>query len=251
MKASPFRGFEAPGKLFSGQFSAENGRKPWARWPARAGRGCRLDNYLTLSGYGRDEVVIQKSRFIGEAWPVTSEEEALAHLREVRETTRDARHHCYAYVIGENEGILRYSDDGEPGGTAGMPMISLIRSRHLVNCLAVVTRYFGGILLGTGGLVRAYTEGTRIALEAAGIVRMEMTCRDLCEVPYAAWDSVKYTLERLPAKAEEIEFGAAVSFTLLSRQKDREQILHDLSQASGRTLETLFEGEEFMAWEVE
>ena len=82
-------------------------------------------------------------------------EEALACLKQVREATRDARHHCYAYIIGENEGIIRYSDDGEPGGTAGMPILSLIRSEGAVNCCVVVTRYFGGILLGTGGLVRA------------------------------------------------------------------------------------------------
>ena len=208
------------------------------------------ESYLTLAGPGRDEIVIQKSRFIGQAWPCETEEEALAHLKEVREETRDARHHCYAWVIGKNEGILRYSDDGEPGGTAGMPMLSLIRAEKLVNCCVVVTRYFGGILLGTGGLVRAYTQGCRIALDAAGIVRMERTSRDLCEVPYACWDSVRYALERLPARLQDLDFGAAVSFTLLTRTADRDRVLDQLSQISGRTLETLPEGESDFAWEV-
>lgn len=203
---------------------------------------------MTLAGHGRDEITVQKSRFIGQAWPCVTEEEALSCLKSVREDMRDARHHCYAYVIGQNEGILRYSDDGEPGGTAGMPILSLIRSESLVNCCVVVTRYFGGILLGTGGLVRAYTQGCRIALDAAGIVRMERTLRDLCEVPYSAWDSVHYALDHLPAKAEDISFSSAVSFTLLTRAADRDHVISELQRVSSRTLETLPEGEAFESW---
>ena len=207
------------------------------------------ESYRTLAGPGRDEVVIQKSRFIGQAWPCVSEEEALERLREVRERTRDARHHCYAYIIGRNEGIIRYSDDGEPGGTAGMPILSLMRSERLVDCCVVVTRYFGGILLGTGGLVRAYTQGCRAALDAAGIVRMERTARDFCEVPYSCWDSVQYALARLPAKILDQEFGAAVSFTLLTRTGDRDAVLLELSRVTGRQIEVLEDGEKYAAWE--
>ena len=207
------------------------------------------ESYRTLAGPGTDEVVIQRSRFIGHAWPCPSEDEALLHLREVKERTREARHHCYAYIIGKNEGIIRYSDDGEPGGTAGMPILSLIRSEHLVDVCVVVTRYFGGILLGTGGLVRAYTQGCRLALDAAGIVRMELTFRDLCEVPYACWDSVQYALGRLPARMENISFGAAVSFTVLTRARDRENVLAVLDQVSCRQLETLEDGQQYAAWE--
>lgn len=208
------------------------------------------DSYLTLGGPGRDEVVIQKSRFIGQAWPCAEEAEALLHIRQVREEFRDARHNCYAYIIGTNEGILRYSDDGEPGGTAGMPMLSLMRAEGLVNCCAVVTRYFGGILLGTGGLVRAYTQGCRIAVSAAGIVRMERTSLDLCEVPYSAWDSLRYALDHLPARVQDLSFGASVSFTLLTRTRDRDGVLRELTKASGRTLETLFDSETDSAWDV-
>ena len=207
------------------------------------------NSYRTLAGPGRDEIVIQKSRFIGQAWPCTAEEEALSLLRAVKEQTRDARHHCYAYIIGKNEGIIRYSDDGEPGGTAGMPILSLMRSERLVDCCCVVTRYFGGILLGTGGLVRAYTDGCRIALASAGIVRMERTRVDLCEVPYGCWDSVQYALARLPAKISDLDFGAAVSFTLLTRVQDRETVLSELARVSGRQLETLEDGEKYAAWE--
>ena len=210
-----------------------------------------MDSYVTLAGYGRGEIVIQKSRFIGEAWPCETEEEALLHLKQAREATRDARHHCYAYVLGQNEGILRYSDDGEPGGTAGMPILSLIRAEGAVNCCVVVTRYFGGILLGTGGLVRAYTQGCRAALDAAGLIRMEQTSRDLCEVPYAVWDSVRYALDRLPARTADLDFGASVSFTLLTRSRDRDMVIEEIRKASGRKLETLFESEQYEAWKVE
>ena len=208
----------------------------------------RNDQYITIAGPGMDEVTIQKSRFIGQAWPCINEEEAIKHIQHIRETARDARHHCYAYIVGENEGIMRFSDDGEPSGTAGMPMLSLMRSEHIVNCCVVVTRYFGGILLGTGGLVRAYTQGCRIALKAAGIVQMEKTCFYLCEVPYSYWDSVRYMLERLPARYQDVEFGSAVSFLLLTRVTDRESVFQSLHQMLGNSFETLFEGERYEAW---
>ena len=206
--------------------------------------------YLTLKKPGRKEIVIQRSRFIGQAWPCETEEEALSWLRLTRESMRDASHHCYAYIIGNNEGILRYSDDGEPGGTAGMPIISYLRAEHLVDCCLVVTRYFGGILLGTGGLVRAYTQAAREAVADSGIVRMELTCRDLCEVPYSYWDTIRYHLNQLPARICDLEFGSAVSFTLLTRAADRGNVLSSLEQASDRTLLSLYDGESFDAWDV-
>lgn len=209
-----------------------------------------MDSYLTLEGPGQDEVVIRKSRFIGNAWPCAKEEEAVGHLRDIRDRFRDARHHCYAYIIGENEGILRYSDDGEPGGTAGLPMISFLRSRKLVNCCVVVTRYFGGTLLGTGGLVRAYTEACSIAVQSAKIVCMQNTSLDLCEVPYSSWEQVRYLLDRLPARYRDLSFGTAVSFLLLTRTAERESVLETLHNLLGGSLEVLHEGEQFETWPV-
>ncbi len=208
------------------------------------------ESYLTLGQAAEDRFTVQKSVFIGRARPCSTEEEALQYIREAREEYRDASHHCYAYIIGQNEGIMRYSDDGEPGGTAGMPMISLLRSEGLVDCCAVVTRYFGGVLLGTGGLVRAYTQGCRIALEAAGIVRMDLTCHDLCEVPYPRWDRVRYALDTLPARIQDLSYGSAVSFTLLTRKNDRERVLEELNNASARELEALADEEKFEAWKI-
>ena len=155
------------------------------------------DSYRTLSAFAEARFTEQKSVFIGRAGFCESEEKAIELIKTARNDYPDASHHCYAYILGTNAGVMRYSDDGEPGGTAGMPILSLIRSEGLVNCCVVVTRYFGGTLLGTGGLVRAYTQGCRLALDAAGIVQMDMTRRNLCEVPYPCWDRVRYALDRL------------------------------------------------------
>lgn len=209
------------------------------------------ESYLTLGKPAEDRFTVQKSLFIGQAAPCAAEAEAQEMVRRVREAYKDASHNCYAYIIGENEGILRYSDDGEPGGTAGLPIISLMRSEKLVNCCVVVTRYFGGILLGTGGLVRAYTQGCRIALEAAGIVRMEYTFHDLCEVPYSRWDRVQYTLERLPARITDVAYASEVSFTLLTRSRDRSAVMNALMNASQRELVSLPDQENYEAWPVD
>lgn len=206
--------------------------------------------YMTLAASGSDEIIIQKSRFLGYASPCASEEEALAFLRRIREEHRNATHHCYAYLIGENAGITRYSDNGEPAGTAGLPILDVLKSRNLVNCSCVVVRYFGGTLLGTGGLVRAYTQSAQNAVFKAGPALMEWTQNLLCEVPYGAWDKVRYAAEKMPVRIQDVGYGAAVSFHLLVREHDLESCLADLSDASGRTLETLPESESFMPWEI-
>ena len=126
-------------------------------------------SYKTLRTENSAEFIINKSRFIGYGCPCQTEEEALAFLARIRQKHKDATHNCYAYIIGLNSGIMRYSDDGEPGGTAGMPIIEVMKARGVVNCAVVVTRYFGGILLGAGGLVRAYAQGSKTALDAAGV----------------------------------------------------------------------------------
>ena len=128
-----------------------------------------MDFYRTIYKEGTGEIVEKKSRFIAEAYPVTGEEEAFAHLEEVKKRYWDARHHCWAYVTGRNPGKERMSDDGEPAGTAGKPILEVIRGRELTDIFIVVTRYFGGVKLGTGGLVRAYTSSAKMALDAAGI----------------------------------------------------------------------------------
>ena len=136
-----------------------------------------MNSYKTIKQPAREEYVINKSRFIGHACPCQAEEQALAFLKRIREEYRDATHNCYAYVIGENAGIMRYSDDGEPGGTAGLPMMEVLKARGVVNLCVVVTRYFGGTLLGTGGLVHTYGASAK-----QGLIESELVIRKLCDI---------------------------------------------------------------------
>ncbi len=196
-------------------------------------------DYKTLKQSAHDEFIVNKSRFIGYACPCETEEEALAFLKSIREKHRDATHNCYAYVIGENAGIMRYNDDGEPGGTAGMPMMEVLKARGVVNCCVVVTRYFGGILLGAGGLVRAYTKGCAIALDAAQVVRMQLSRRLLLDVPYPLWDKVSYAMKSLPLLIEDTSFGASVEATVLIRVNDLEEVTAKLTALTDAKAEWL------------
>ena len=205
--------------------------------------------YKTLMRDQSAEYIVHKSRFIGRAAPVSSAEEALAFLDAVRQEHRSANHHCYAYIIGQNAGVMRYSDDGEPGGTAGLPIIEVLKARGVVDCAVVVTRYFGGVLLGTGGLVRAYSHTCALALNAAGVCEMIPTQRWLMEVEYPLWDRVQHALKSLPVRVLPPEFTASVNFGLLCRSSDAEAALEALTRVTDGQLESLMESESYVAWE--
>ncbi len=208
------------------------------------------DRYITLKQPGSDEVTINKSRFIGYASPCATEEEALAFLKSIRDRHKDARHHCYAYVIGKNKGIMRYSDDGEPAGTAGLPMMDVLKSRDVVDCAVVVVRYFGGVLLGTGGLVRAYTQGCKIALDAAGPVSMELTKSYGCAVPYSCWDPMNYALEKTSARVTDVEYTDQIRFRLLVRAEDENQVLEILRSSTNRKVILSDPSEGYESWDL-
>ena len=146
---------------------------------------------------------------------------------------------------------MRYSDDGEPGGTAGLPMMEVLKAQGVVNCCVVVTRYFGGVLLGAGGLVRAYTQGCAVGLKAAQVVTMEPSRRYLCEVGYPLWDKVQHTLRALPVQLLGSEFTTAVTFTLLMRENDASAVLEELTRVTDGRFEYLLEAESFEAWDVQ
>ena len=205
-------------------------------------------DYKTLGQSAHDEFTVNKSRFIGYASPCRTEEEALAFLRQIRDRHKDATHNCYAYVIGENAGIMRYSDDGEPGGTAGLPMMEVLKARGVVNCCVVVTRYFGGVLLGAGGLVRAYTKGCAIALDAAQVVRMQLSQRILLDVPYPLWDRVSHAMKSMPVLVEDTRFGALVEATVLVRVRDLEAATQKLTALTDAKAEWLALDELHYPW---
>ena len=196
-----------------------------------------LLSYKTLRAENSAEFVINKSRFIGHGKPVETEEEALAFLAEMRETYKDATHNCYAYIIGLNSGIMRYSDDGEPGGTAGMPIIEVMKARGVVNCAVVVTRYFGGILLGTGGLARAYTKGAKDALLAAGVSVERLWDRILVPCSYAQFERVRQETEKRGGVIEDTDYGADVMLTVLTPEGETAGYLAALTELSAGSIE--------------
>ena len=204
--------------------------------------------YKTLLKAASEEFIVNKSRFIGHGAPCETEEEALAFLARIRQKHKDATHNCYAYIIGLNSGIMRYSDDGEPSGTAGMPIIEVMKARGVVNCAVVVTRYFGGVLLGAGGLVRAYAQGSKAALDAAGVVVMEKSTRHLVEVDYSTWQQLEYFLRSAPVIIEHTEFGASVVCTLMVRKRDEEALLAEITRVTDARAETLPDGELYYPW---
>ena len=206
-----------------------------------------MNPYRTLRQSASDEFIINKSRFIGYAAPCETEAEALAFLQSIRTKHKDATHNCYAYIIGQNAGIMRYSDDGEPGGTAGLPMMEVLKHQGVVNCCCVVTRYFGGILLGTGGLVRAYTQGAQVAVAAAGVQRMSLYTVALIACPYNLYDIVTHLLPEYDCAVEETDYGADVTLTVTLPAGGEDRLNAGLAEATAGTvyaevIETKFMG---------
>ena len=168
--------------------------------------------YLVPSGYGTGEYSEKRSRFIGQIWPVESEAEALSCIATVKKSHYDARHNCFAYIVREG-GVTRYSDDGEPQGTAGQPILSVLNGAELQNVCCTVTRYFGGILLGTGGLVRAYTEIAQMALADPPVAELVPLTRFTLALSYFHYETIR---RRFPDFAAEItgeEFAAGVTLS--------------------------------------
>jgi uncharacterized YigZ family protein len=207
-----------------------------------------MNSFKTVKQAASDEYTVNKSRFIGHAAPAETEEAALAYLKLIRQEHRDATHNCYAYVIGQNAGIMRYSDDGEPGGTAGLPMMEVIRARGVTNVCVVATRYFGGVLLGAGGLVRAYSHTCALALDAAQVAVMEKSQRWLTEIAYPQWDKVMHHLKSQPVLVEQTGFAASVTCTLLIREKDAPAILSLIDIWTDGQAEKLLIEEPYALW---
>ena len=205
--------------------------------------------YKTLLGSASSEFIIQKSRFIGYGAPCETEEEALSFLSAIREKHKDASHNCYCYIVGPNMGVMRYSDDGEPGGTAGLPIIETVKKRAVTNCCVVVTRYFGGILLGAGGLARAYARGAQEALSACGVGTMYPSVQYAFDVSYPLFGKIERALESMPVRGVEKEFSDAVTVSLWVREDDAPGLEEELTALSEGRIEPLRLDEQYMAWQ--
>ena len=207
-----------------------------------------MDEYLVPSEYGEDEFIEKKSRFIGRIWPVETEEEALARIQEMKKKHYDATHNCWAYII--RDGAVRFSDDGEPGGTAGMPMLQVLQREGLYNAVCVVTRYFGGILLGAGGLVRAYTKGAKIAVDAAGKSMKRVWTVLYVPCPYSFYERVRLEVEAFGGIVRKADFGAEVEMELLFPEAKTQEFLDRLTDMTAGTVESMEIGQEYRAFPV-
>lgn len=175
----------------------------------------------------------KKSRFISTIFPLSTEEDALARIQEVRKRYYDARHHCFAYVIGAKNEISRQSDDGEPSQTAGMPILNVLLGNDIHNALIIVTRYFGGTLLGTGGLVRAYTSAAKDAVEHAELLTLQNGFRVSGEIPYTLVGKIKYMAETMQIREESSEYTDKVKMTWLIPEEKKEQFETQIRELSG------------------
>jgi len=207
-----------------------------------------MQEYLVPTGYGEDEFVEKKSRFIGRVWPAETEEEALAKIQEMKKQHYDATHNCWAYVI--KDGPMRFSDDGEPGGTAGNPMMQVLQRENIYNVVCVVTRYFGGILLGAGGLVRAYTKGAKIAIDAAGKSMKRVWTVLYVPCPYTYYERVKLEIEAFGGILRKAEFGVEVELEILLAQAQTQPFLDRLTDMTAGTVEGMETGQEYRAFPV-
>ena len=183
--------------------------------------------YKTIARPCEAKFIEKKSEFIGYLCPVQTEEQAIAFIEEIRAMHRKATHNCYAYILRENN-AARHSDDGEPGGTAGVPIYEVLRKEGLTDVCCVVTRYFGGIMLGAGGLVRAYTKGAKDAVDAAQIKCMAAAEQLLVTVDYGLYGRLAQVFLDLDARVENEEFADNVKITLYIREESSQKLREKL-----------------------
>ena len=190
-----------------------------------------MTEYFVPTGDSETEFVEKRSRFIGHVWPVESEEEARAYIEQMKKKYHDARHNCWCYRLKEG-GVERYSDDGEPQGTAGQPMLNVFQRENVTNVVCVVTRYFGGILLGAGGLTRAYSKGARDALCAAGYAVMGRWA--VVDIPcsYALFERVRLEAAAQGGTVDDTQYGADIHLTVSLPEERVETLQERLTELS-------------------
>jgi len=183
-----------------------------------------------LKNYADTCFIEKKSRFISYVQPVYSEEEAMQFLGSIRKKHYDATHHCYAYILGESMNVQRSSDDGEPSGTAGVPILEVLKKEEITNSIVIVTRYFGGILLGAGGLIRAYTEGAARGINASGTVRVQPFSVHQLKMDYSFLSKLQYEIPRKNYIIENIEYLENVTMRVLTLLENKNAFIQDIAE---------------------
>lgn len=206
----------------------------------------------TIKENTSSEIIEKKSKFIANLFYVQSQEEAEERIKEIRKKYYDARHNCYAYSIMTNKGIInKMSDDGEPSGTAGAPMLNILLKKELVNVLVIVTRYFGGILLGTGGLVRAYSEATIEAIEKAHFVTEESGYEIQITINYPEFEKIQYYCEKNGIAIQNIEYGEKIKCNIEVTKEEKDKILKLKQEGSLKIEEYLIKKEKNIRKNIE
>lgn len=192
------------------------------------------DVYLTIDRPSQAEIKVKGSRFIARTFVVTSADEALQQLGRIRKQEHAATHNCFAYIVGIplERAQFKYSDDGEPGGTAGKPIYDILSGGRLTNTLLVVTRYFGGTKLGTGGLARAYSDAARLAMDASGTRENFITSSFRVEIDFPVYDSLVKAAHRLGAVERKSEFSDRVTLELEIRKSLADRLLSEITELS-------------------
>ena len=203
-----------------------------------------MTEYYIPTAPSETEFVEKRSRFIGHVWPVRTEEEARSCIEDMNKRYHDARHNCWCYLLREG-GIVRYSDDGEPQGTAGQPMLGVFQKEGVTDLCCVVTRYFGGILLGAGGLVRAYTRSAKDALDAAGVSVVRRWIEVSVPCSYSLFERVKLETENAGGVLGESEYGAEVTVRALLPEESVEIYRQRITEVTAGSAEVRVSGERF------
>ncbi|MBE6061738.1 MAG: YigZ family protein [Clostridium sulfidigenes] len=203
-------------------------------------------SYFTVKGSATSEFQEKKSTFIGYIKRVNTEEEAKNFVNEIKSMHKEATHNVYAYIVGENKGIQRYSDDGEPQGTAGIPVLEVIKKNDLTDVAVVVTRYFGGILLGGGGLIRAYSKGASSAIEEAGVVEKVKGLKLRFTLEYDLIGKIQYLCGTNNWHIEDTIYTDKVELSLFTEVENKEIIIADFVEATSGKVTICEEDEEYL-----
>ena len=206
-----------------------------------------MSDFRVPFGPSETEFTEKRSRFIGHLLPVETEEQAQQYIKDMKARYYDARHNCWCYRVGPT--TARYSDDGEPGGTAGLPMMEVLKNRDVTDLCVVVTRYFGGVLLGAGGLVRAYTKGAVIGLDAAKVVVMHPSQTYLLEIDYSQLSRLEHWIKDTPYRLDDRDFAASVTCQITLKSEYSDAFHAEIARLFDGRYEPVLVEERFMAWE--
>ncbi|MDD6797058.1 MAG: YigZ family protein [Clostridia bacterium] len=202
-----------------------------------------MSDFYIISKNGYGEIVEKKSKFIANVFPVSNEQEAAAHIEAIRKKYWDARHNCHAFVIGAHDETQRCSDDGEPSGTAGKPILEVIHGNKLHNCLIVVTRYFGGILLGTGGLVRAYTQAAQAGLADATVQQQIEGRRIHLTFDYTNLAKLQHIAGQLKLTLDNVQYTDKIEAEVMADIAESEEFINSIVESTaGRVMYEVEDG---------